>query len=98
MYVSSLGWGQDTAKLHVVAPFGYPFGEEFRQNLVLDECVGVEPVSVDCHASDCDRWKFHLDDAEDGNSNGSAPSLVIIIPEIVLESRVLWEGKSSVVR
>ena len=94
------GWGQDAVTLHTVAALGYPFGDEYRQNLLFEGFVGVEPVSASIHAEDeVEVWrKFQLDEVEDGKRRGSAPSFVIINPESVLVRRMLCEGKSSVVR
>ena len=86
-----------------MAPLGYPFGEELRQNLLLDVCTGVEPVSADVQSDKTEDdhgrpWrKFHPDDAV-GENRGSVPSLVIISPAMVLVRRMLCEGRSSLFR
>ena len=44
--LSSFNRGQDATTLHVVAPWGYPFVTEYKQNLFRDVRKTVESVSA----------------------------------------------------
>lgn len=90
-----------------MAPTGFPFLADLRQNRLFDACAGVAPVSAVVQSKeevvleeDHGLWgcALHPDEGDDLEGNrGSVPSLVMISPGEVL-CRILCELRSCVVR
>jgi hypothetical protein len=78
---------QDADTLQIVAPLGYPFRDDLRQNLLLDWYTEVEPVSATSQSlvMDCDpslaNLPFFLQLVDSSVlNNGNDPSFVTISP------------------
>jgi len=74
----------DAFTLQTVAPLGYPFGEDFRQKLLLDRRDEVEPVSAIIQSLDTifgfPGLLFFLQLLDSVLNNGNEPSFATIRP------------------